>query len=159
MVKIEFCKNGKTIKGILLGRHQSPHDEVYSVEKKILWETKQISKHRTLNTPLYIVFVPWKHKEKELLEVDEKYVVNPQDIKFDETWIKKDNFISEKAQSHNLFSYSEKRKVNDFVGYKFIYDNNSFMINIALNDNQETLSVLYKELPEILEVDLNNNEE
>ena len=97
MVQIEFYDDGSVIKGILLGKYQRPHDEVYSYEKKFLWKTKTIYAHRTLNTPLYVVFIPWKHQIKELREVDEKDIINPQSFNADETWIAKDNFISEKS--------------------------------------------------------------
>ena len=66
MVQIEFYDDARVIKGILLGKYQWPHDEVYSYEKKFLWKTKTKYAHRTLNTPLYIVFIPWKHQLKDL---------------------------------------------------------------------------------------------
>ncbi len=159
MIEIEFYDGARIIKGILLGKYQCPHDEVYSVKKKILWKTKHIYKHRTLNTPLYIIFVPWKHREKELTEVDEKYIVNPETVQIDETWIKIANFVSEKVESFNDYSYREGIEVNNFVGYKFIYDNNNFMINLRLHEWHEALTVLYQHMPDLLNIDLNNNEE
>lgn len=156
MVEIEFNDDGRIIKGILLGKYQRPHEEVYSCEKKFLWKTKTIYKRQTLNTPLYVIFIPWKHKEKELVEVDEKYIVNPESVKMDETWIKIDNFIS-KAYDGNI--YHAGMKVNNFIGYKLMYDNNSFMINLCLHESWDNLTTLYKNMPEILNVDLGNKEE
>ena len=43
MVQIEFYDDGRVIKGILLGKYQRPHDEVYSYEKKFLWKTKRLN--------------------------------------------------------------------------------------------------------------------
>ena len=156
MVEIEFNDNGRVIKGILLGKYQRPHDEVYSFEKKFLWKTKTIYNRRTLTTPLYVIFVPWKHQEKELLEVDEKYIVNPQCVQTDETWIKKDKFIS---KTYDGYIYHASMEVNDFVGYRFMYDNNSFMINLCLHESWDNLTVLYKNMPELLNLDLCNKED
>ena len=156
MVEIEFNNNGNAIKGILLGKYQRPHDEVYSFEKKFLWKTKTICKRQTLNTPLYVIFIPWKHKEKELLEIDEKYIIDPQSVQTDETWIKVDKFIS-KEFIGNIHHAS--MEVNDFIGYKFMYDNNSFMINLCLNGSRDNLTILYENIPELLDTDLCNEEE
>ena len=76
MVQIEFYDDGRVIKGILLGKYQRPHDEVYSYEKKFLWKTKTIYAHRTLNTPLYIVFIPWKHALKDIVFISERQILS-----------------------------------------------------------------------------------
>ena len=156
MVEIEFYDDGRIIKGILLGKYQRPHDEVYSYEKRFLWKTKTIYKHRTLNTPLYVIFVPWKHQLKELREVDEKRIVNPKSFHVDETWIKKDKFISE---TYDGYIFPLSFEINDFVGYKFMYDNNSFIAKLCLYELEDCLTILYKNMPELLDVDLCNIEE
>lgn len=156
MVQIEFYDDGSVIKGILLGKYQRPHDEVYSYEKKFLWKTKTIYAHRTLNSPLYVVFIPWKHQLKELREVDEKDIINPQSFNADETWIAKDKFISE---TYDGYIYPLSLEVKDFVGYKFIYDNNSFIAKLCLHEFEDCLTILYKNMPEALDIDLGNKEE
>ena len=45
-------------------------------------------------------------------------------------------------------------EVNKFRGYKFIYDYNSFIINMVLYETHKNLEVLYKYLPELLDIDL-----
>ena len=37
MVIIQFHYNERIISGILLGKYQRSHDEVYSVNKRFLW--------------------------------------------------------------------------------------------------------------------------
>ncbi len=156
MVEIEFNDDGGIIKGILLGKYQRPHDEVYSYEKKFLWKTKTVYKHRTLNTPIYVVFIPWKHKLKELREIDEKFIVNPQSFYADKTWIKIEKFIS---KTYDGDIYPSSFEINDFIGYKFMYDNNSFIANLCLHNFADCLTVLYKNMPEVLNMDLCNTEE
>ncbi len=160
MVVIDFYDDGKVIKGILLGKYQRRHDEVCSYEKKFLWKTKTIHKHRILNTPLYVVLIPWKDQRKELREVDEKYIIDPQAFNADETWLTKDKFISEAYDGHVCMNLAPVRfEINDFVGYKFMYDDNSFIAKLCLHEFEECLTILYKNMPEVLDVDLGNKEE
>ena len=159
MVIIQFHYNERIISGILLGKYQRPHDEVYSVKKRFLWKTKIIYKHKTLNTPLYLIFIPWRHQEKELTEVDEKYIINPETIQMDEIWINVDKFTSERSESYDNHSWSESVEVNNFIGYKFIYENNDFLINVCLHDWWEPLTIIYQNIPQLLNMDLDNKEE
>ena len=159
MVTIKFHYNERIISGILLGKYQRPHDEVYSVKKRFLWKTKIIYKHKTLNTPLYLIFIPWRHQEKELIEVDEKYIINPETIQMDETWINVDKFTSERSESVENHTWNESLEVNKFIGYKFIYENNDFLINVCLHNWWEPLTIIYQNIPQLLNMDLDNKEE
>lgn len=49
-------------------------------------------------------------------------------------------------------------KVKKFNGYKFIYDNNSFIVDLVLSNTKDNLNTLYTKHPEFLEIDLNNEE-
>ena len=159
MVTIKFHYNERIISGILLGKYQRPHDEVYSVKKRFLWKTKIIYKHKTLNTPLYLIFIPWRHQEKELIEVDEKYIINPETIQMDEIWINVDKFTSERTESVENHTWNESLEVNKFIGYKFIYENNDFLINVCLSDWWEPLTIIYQNIPQLVNMDLDNKEE
>ena len=159
MVIIQFHYNGRIINGILLGKYQRPHQEVYSVKKRFLCKTKIVYKHKTLDTPLYLIFIPWRHQEKELIEVDEKYIINPEAIQMDEMWINIDKFTSERTKSYDSYSCNESLDVNNFTGYKFIYENNSFMISVSLHEWKEPLTIIYQNIPQLLNLDLDNKEE
>ena len=159
MVTIKFHYNERIISGILLGKYQRPHDEVYSVKKRLLWKTKIIYKHKTLNTPLYLIFIPWRHQEKELIEVDEKYIINPEAVPIDETWIYVDKFTSERTEYYDNHSWSESVKANNFIGYKFMCDNNSFITSVCLHEWRECLTIIYENMPQLLTMDMDNKEE
>lgn len=126
------------------------------LKKKFFGKIKTIYKTRKLTNPLYIIFIPWKHKEKELVEVDEKYTLNLNSIEFEEEWIEVGSFVS---KFFNGYIYHASMEVNKFRGYKFIYDYNSFIINMVLYETHRNLEVLYKHLPKLLELDLKNLEE
>jgi len=158
VVSVQFHHNKRIICGILLAKYQRPHDEVYSVKKRFLWKTKTVHKHKTVNTPLYLVFIPWKHQEKELIEIEEKFIINPESIQMDQTWITVEKFTSKRTESFDTHSWNESLEVNNFIGYQFIYKNNRFMIRVCLHEWWEPLTILYQNIPQLLNVDLDNEE-
>lgn len=113
-------------------------------------------KRRRENAPFYVVFVPWKHKEKELMEIEEKQIVNLQSVRADAEWIQKDEYVS-KIYDGPICHAS--MKVVDFAGYPFLYENNSFVINLCLREREDNLKILYEHMPEALNVDLDHAEE
>ena len=90
------------------------------------------------------------------MEVDEKDILNLNSIEFEEEWIEVSSFVS---KSFDGDIYYASMEVNKFRGYKFIYDYNSFIINMVLYETHKNLEVLYKYLPELLDIDLKNREE
>ena len=159
MVTIKLYYNNRIVSGILLGKYQRPHDEVYSATKRFFWKTRIVYKHKILNTPLYLLFIPWRHQEKELVEIDEKYIINPEVIQMDETWISIDKFTSVKNEMLGDHRWSETLEVNNFIGYNFIYENNDFMINVCLHEWWKPLTIIYQNLPQLLNMDLDIKEE
>ena len=77
----------------------------------------------------------------------------------DETWINVDKFTSERTEYYDNHSWSESVEVNNFIGYKFIYENNDFLINVCLHEWRECLTIIYENLPQLLTMDLDNKEE
>lgn len=149
MITAEFYHEGNLIKGILLGKYQYLRNE-----KKSLWERIGIQKKQTACS--YVIFIPWKHREKEIVVVDETDMIHPETIQLDETWIAIDKFISKYFDGQ---IYHASLEVRNFVGYNFMYENNSFIINLLLHEAWDNLTVLYKNIPQILEIDLHNPEE
>ena len=93
---------------------------------------------------------------KELREVDEKYIVEPRSLNKDDTWITTEKFISE---TYDGYVCPSSLEVKDFVGYKFMYDNNSFIAKLCLHEFEDCLTILYKNMPEVLDINLGNIEE
>ena len=57
----------------------------------------------------------------------------------EEDWINVDSYTSSVLE-HN--EYEVSIKVKNFNGYKFIYDNNSYIVNLLLSNNKENLELL-----------------
>lgn len=159
MVIVKFRDGEKMISGVLLGKYKRPHNEVYAVKKKFLWKTKTIWKSRTLTTSVYAIFIPWKHQEKELIEVDEKYIIDPDTIQIDEEWIHVDKFTSETNELYGNIGWKGSVDIHNFAGYKFMYDNNSFIMNLSCHEWYDALTVVYQHMPQLLNADLDNKEE
>lgn len=158
MIEVEFNYDRKCTKGILLGKYQGSYEKMYSEKKKIFGKmiTKTIYQTRIVQTTFYIVFIPWIHQEKELIEVDEKDMIHPEMLPVDANWIQIDKFVSKACYDE---IYHQRVEVENFIGYKFIYENNNFITNLRLHETTENLTILYKEMPEILDVRLENKEE
>lgn len=58
-----------------------------------------------------------------------------------------------------MISYLLSLEAKDFIGYKFMYENNSFIANLCLHEFEDCLRILYKNMPEVLDIDFGNIEE
>lgn len=155
MIQITFNYYGNTVKGILLGKYQRVHELHQITKKKFFGKVYEKHKVKKTNSPLYIIFIPWKHQIKEIVEIDEHYILEIDGLLKEEDWINVDSYTSSVLE-HN--EYEVSIKVKNFNGYKFIYDNNSYIVNLLLSNNKENLELLYKIYPELLEIDLQNVE-
>ena len=155
MIQITFNYYGNTVKGILLGKYQRVHELHQITKKKFFGKEYEKHKFKKTNSPIYIIFIPWKHQIKEIVEIDEHYVLEIDGLLKEEDWINVDSYTSSVLE-HN--EYEVSIKVKNFNGYKFIYDNNSYIVNLLLSNNKENLELLYKIYPELLEIDLQNVE-
>lgn len=155
MIKIEFNYYGRTVKGILLAKYQRLHQKIVTTKRKFLWITKTVDKWIKVNSPLYLVFIPWKHSEKQVVEISENDIINLNTLQLDDDWFKIDEFISEALEG----VYNSDIKIKNFVGYKFVYDYNHFINNMDVHEFIYNLEVLYQNMPELATLDLDNKEE
>lgn len=153
MVTIKFNYQGEILNGVFLAKYERLHNEIYTIEKKFFKRLKKIEKIRKISTPLYLIFIPYRHKEKEIVEIDEKHIINLDSLKLDDNYFKAKSFVSKT----NFDYYNNEISISNFIGYKFIYDYNSFIANITLQETYNSLDVLYKNMPELLNIDLKNN--
>lgn len=155
MIEVKFDYYGQTVKGILLCRYQRLHDEIFTTERRFLWWKKSTSKYKKVSTPLYVIFVPWKHREKEIVEIPERRIIDPYSLNLPNDWRKIDYFVSEAYDD----IYHASVEVNNFVGYPFIGDYNHFVFNMASYEFTNNLELLYQNMPELATLDLGNQEE
>lgn len=143
--RITFNYDGIITKGILLA--ECDFIETISVEKKFLffkYYSKGIDKRKF---KMYIVFIPWKHALKDIVFISEEQILSIDRVE-DDNWINIDSYISKFVKEKPYYC---KYEIENFNGYKFIYDDNEFIANIRNGLKKYCLETLYNNLPSIIE--------
>ena len=143
--RITFNYDGIITKGILLA--ECDFIETISVEKKFLffkYRSKGIDKRKF---KMYIVFTPWKHALKDIVVISEGQILSIDRVE-DDNWINIDSYISKFVKEEPYYCEYE---IENFNGYKFIYDDNEFIANIRNGLKKYCLETLYNNLPSIIE--------
>ena len=143
--RITFNYDGIITKGILLA--ECDFIETISVKKKFLffkYYSKGIDKRKF---KMYIVFIPWKHALKDIVFISEEQILSIDRVE-DDNWINIDSYISKFVKEK---SYYCEYEIENFNGYKFIYDDNEFIANIRNGLKKCCLDTLYNNLPSIIE--------
>lgn len=143
--RITFNYDGIITKGILLA--ECDFIETISVEKKFLffkYRSKGIDKRKF---KMYIVFIPWKHALKDIVFISEEQILSIDRVE-DDNWIKIDSYVSKFIKEEPYYC---EYQIENFNGYKFIYDDNEFIANIRNGLKKYCLDTLYNNLPSIIE--------
>lgn len=132
-------------------------DDLEIIEKKhkFLWYTWCSHKTKKKKKLCSLVFIPWKHREKEL------DIIPVDDILCDfnnyrDDWISVKEFISNFAGYDAL--YKSQVKVEDFYGDKIIFDNNSFIASFIEGESHYCFNILYKYRPFLLNLDFDEEQ-
>ena len=132
-------------------------DDLEIIEKKhkFLWYAWCSHKTKKKKKLCSLVFIPWKHREKEL------DIIPVDDILCDfnnyrDDWISVKEFISNFAGYDAL--YKSQVKVEDFYGDKIIVDNNSFIASFIEGESHYCFNILYKYRPFLLNLDFDEEQ-
>lgn len=141
-ITINYC--GESISAYPLARFFMTDEEVPSV-RGLFGSTKTTVK--TVRRERYLVFIPWRHREKELAIIPRGDV----DVEIKNTCgniISVESFVSPfKAEE----PYYAEYEITDFSGYRFIYDYRSFIADVRNRCSEEPLEILYANLPMLSE--------
>ena len=146
--RIKFNYDGIITKGILLGQCDFIEYVTHVEEEKKFWffsSFKRIKKERKFK--MYLVFIPWKHAMKTITFINERQIISI-DYYNDVEFIKVDRYISKFTKEK---PYYTECIIENFNGYKFIYEDNGFIANIRYGLEKYSLEILYANLPNILE--------
>ncbi|MFA6860531.1 MAG: hypothetical protein WCR30_04005 [Clostridia bacterium] len=144
--KTKVGLNNKFVDAIVLANFSMEVNQQIVKQKhffSIKWEFYE-NKMQFINFDL--CFIPWKHQQKELVLIRNNFDKKTTFKKIENT-IKVENFVSRYYDDCFLNS---QINIKNFEGYKFIYDNTSFLAELYMGDSENCLSLLYKELPSIL---------
>ncbi len=143
--RITFNYDGIITKGILLAEFIETIS--VPVEKKFLFFKHYSKVTDKRKFKVYIVFIPWKHALKDIVFISERQILSINRVE-DDNWIKIDSYISKFIKEEPYYCEYE---IENFNGYKFIYDDNEFIANIRNGLKEYCLETLYNNLPSIIE--------
>ena len=144
MKKVLIQYNNQEVEAILLAHFKMADNEL--AEKKGLFGLLKRSV-TPIERKYCVVFLPWKHAEKELALVPASDVKSAVEITGDDV-VNVSEYISRFSQES---PYYTEYKVSDFVGYKFIFDNKNFIADIKNQCTAKPIEVLYQNYPELLQ--------
>ena len=91
----------------------------------------------------YLVFIPWKHREKETAELLDGQIVDDDGL-LPEDFVRRETFFSQAPDGYPV-------EIRDFAGYPFLLTDNTVLCHQVLMDLWDVLDVLYANLPELLD--------
>ena len=122
-------------------------DYKFTTQKGLFGRAKQVFTEAPCDFAL--VFIPWKHREKQLAMVRMDSVLSPVAPRKD--WVTVRSFFSVYEDEPY---YRSEVEVRNFVGYKFICDNNNFIAALRNGENYDPLTALYENMPYLLEEEI-----
>ena len=151
MKKILIKSNGKERQAFLLARFNMVDKEVVSLKgmfgrvKNVLTDTER---------SYCLVFIPWKHQEKELALIPVRDVITLDKLVGDDIVVI-EKFISPFTEEN---PYYAEYKILDFIGYKFIYDYKNFIADIRNQCPTKPLEMLYQHYLELLQEEIDEEQ-
>ena len=145
--RITFNYDGIITKGILLAECDFIETISVPVEKKFLFFKYYSKGTNKRNFKMYIVFIPWKHAMKDIVFISERQILSMEKYSND-NWVKIDSYVSKFIKEEPYYC---EYQIENFNGYKFIYDDNEFIANIRNGLKKYCLETLYNNLPTIFE--------
>ena len=143
MVTILIQYGNREIPAILLARFNMVDNEFVSV-RGFLGRIKDIL--TPLDRQYCLVFIPWKHKAKELSIVSVQDVITIDKLVGDDI-VSVEKYVSPFTEED---PYYAECKISNFVGYKFVYEYKNFIANIRNQCFTTALEILYQHHPELL---------
>ncbi len=143
MTKILIEYNNREVPAILLARFDMIDNEFVSI-KGLFGRVKDVfvpMKHQYC-----LVFIPWKHREKELAIISIEKAITLDKLNGDDV-VSIDKYISPFTEED---PYYAEYKISNFAGYKFIYEYKNYIADIRNQCFMKPLEFLYQHHPELL---------
>lgn len=144
MRKILIKYNNREVPAILLARFDMVDKEFVSV-KGLFGKIKDI--FTPIQRQYCLVFIPWKHKEKELALISIYDVITIDKLVGNDI-VSIEKYISPFTEEN---PYYAEYKISNFVGHRFVYDYKNFIADIRNQCFEKPLEILYQHYPELLQ--------
>ncbi|MBQ7337927.1 MAG: hypothetical protein IJW40_05665 [Clostridia bacterium] len=144
MRKILIKYYNQELPAILLARFDMVDNEFVSV-KGLFGKIKDI--FTPMNRQYCLVFIPWKHREKELVLLPMSDIITIDKLIGNDI-VSIEKYISPFTEED---PYYAEYKISNFVGYKFIYEYKNYIADIRNQCFRKPLEILYQHHPELLQ--------
>ena len=144
MKKIFIKYNNREVPAFLLARFDMIDNEIVSV-KGLFGKIKDV--FAPVNHQYCLVFIPWKHREKELLLLSMRDIITIDKLIGNDI-VSIEKYISPFTEED---PYYAEYKISNFVGYKFIYEYKNYIADIRNQCFTKPLEILYQHHPELLQ--------
>lgn len=148
--KIKINQNNNVVEAILLAKLTMEVEVFVTKNCKILWFKKQKRVLEKQRIDFCLVYLPWKHQEKELMLIKQKDCVSNIDFFNRDGIVNVNKFESEYIEECDGYKNNCKFEVENFVGYDFLHKNKSFIADLYCGEKSKCLTILYKKMPQIL---------
>ena len=138
--KILIKYNNREVPAILLAHFNMVDNEF----KGLFGRIKDI--FVSVNRQYCLVFIPWKHKVKELALISMSDVITIDKLIGNDI-VSVEKYISPFTEED---PYYAECKISNFIGYKFIYEYKNYIADIRNQCFKKPLELLYQHHPELL---------
>jgi len=152
ITKIKAIYSNMTIDCVLLAKFDIEVNSLKSKQKRFLFSKRNKNVACKDYKSVCLVFVPWKHKSKELAFINKDLVLG------DCNFLDKTNIIKIAEFNSECVEYYFEGKpigsivpVKNFEGYDFIYQNNSFIADLYAREEEKCYNLLYEKLPDVFD--------
>ncbi len=151
MNKILVKYNNREVPAILLARFNM-------VDNKFVFVKGLFGRIRDVFAPMRrrycLAFIPWKHREKELVLVSVGDVITIDKLVGNDI-VSVERYVSPFTEEE---PYYAEYKISNFVGHRFVYDYKNFIADIRNQCFAKPLEILYQQHPELLQEELDEDE-
>ncbi len=144
MTKILIKYNNREVPAILLARFDMVDNEFVSV-KGLFGRIKDI--FTPIQRQYCLVFIPWKHKVKELALISMSDVITIDKLIGNDI-VSVEKYISPFTEED---PYYAECKISNFIGYKFVYEYRNYIADVRNQCFTKPLEFLYQHYPELLQ--------
>ena len=151
MHKIQVQYEMKEISAFFLARFDMAVNEAFS-KRTFFGRIKTI--FVPAERPYCLVFIPWKHRMKELALIPMQDVLLFDASAYEDV-VSVEKYISPFTQE---YPYYEEYTISNFIGYQFLYDYKSFIADVNNELPERPLEILYQLHPELLEEEFDDEQ-
>lgn len=145
---MEALVYGEATRCVLLATYRRDVEQIARRKRWLRTRDEIVKEERRM----CLVFVPYLHKMKELVEIDEDALLAEGEIPSG-AFVRRPTFVSkaladEYEYEGRTIQYFYQQEIRDFWGYAFVAENSDFLAATIHGHSEVALEILYRQNPE-----------